>query len=83
VTADLSCREFVEFVTDYLERALEPHERVRCEQHLVVCSECSDYLDGTRATIRLTRTLAVEDELGAAGRQRLVDALDRWQAGNP
>jgi hypothetical protein len=82
VTIDLSCREFVDFVTDYLERALPPHERLRCEQHLVVCADCSAYLDGVHATIRLTRALGAEDELGAAGRRRLIAALDEWRARN-
>ena len=83
MTADLTCREFVDFVTDYLEGALEPAERVRCEQHLVVCSGCADYLEGLEATIRLTRTLAAEDELGDDGRRRLIAALDAWKAADP
>lgn len=83
MTPDLSCREFVEFVTDYLERALDPRERLRCEHHLVVCSGCADYLDGMQATIRLTRALAAGDELDDAARRRLLAALDAWWEGRP
>jgi hypothetical protein len=83
VTPDLTCREFVDFATEYLDRALEPHERVRCEQHLVVCSGCSHYLEELQATIRLTRTLGAQDELGDAGRRRLIAALDEWRASKP
>jgi hypothetical protein len=42
-TSDLTCRELVELITDYHERALPPDERIRVEQHLVVCSACTRY----------------------------------------
>jgi hypothetical protein len=80
MTTDLTCREFVEFVTDYLERALPARERIRCEHHLVICTGCAGYLDQMRATIRLAGTLASDDELGDAGRERLVAALDEWRS---
>lgn len=71
---DLTCREFVEIVTDYLERALPTRERLHCEQHLVVCSGCARYLDQVRTTIRLARTMAV-DELGEESRASLLAAI--------
>jgi anti-sigma factor RsiW len=73
-TTDLTCREFVEIVTDYLERALPTGERLRCEQHLVVCSACSRYLDQIRTTIRLAAALAV-DELDEESRTNLLAAI--------
>jgi anti-sigma factor RsiW len=71
---DLTCREFVEIVTDYLEQILPTSERLRCEQHLVVCSACARYVDQTRTTIRLAGTLAV-DELGNEGHATLLAAI--------
>jgi hypothetical protein len=74
MTSDLTCREFVEIVDDYLERALPARDRLRCEQHVIVCTGCARYLDQARATIRLAATLAV-DELGDGGRSRLLVAI--------
>ena len=36
---ELTCQELVELVTDYLEDALSPAERVRFEEHLIVCPD--------------------------------------------
>jgi anti-sigma factor RsiW len=48
---DLSCREVVELVTDYLEGGLSDADRTRFEIHLVYCSGCDRYLDQMRGTI--------------------------------
>ena len=48
---ELSCRELVELVTDYLENALSPAERVRFEEHLIACPGCQTYLEQMRQTI--------------------------------
>lgn len=78
-TVDLSCRELVEILTDYLERALSAQERIRVEQHLVVCSGCARYADQLRATIRLSGTLELDD-LGPESRRSLLAALETWMS---
>jgi anti-sigma factor RsiW len=47
----LVCREFVELVTDYLERALPDSERVRFEAHLAECDGCTGYLEDMRRLV--------------------------------
>lgn len=73
---ELTCKELVEVVTDYLEGRLPAHERSRFEEHLRDCPGCAAYLDQLRQTIRLTRALReehipprVRDELLAAFRR--------------
>jgi predicted anti-sigma-YlaC factor YlaD len=51
----MTCRQLVELVTDYLEGALTPEERVRFDAHLDVCPGCVTYLDQMRTTMRLVR----------------------------
>jgi hypothetical protein len=51
-TDDLTCREFVELVTDYLENALSESLRKSVEAHLEVCDGCTLYLGQIRLTIR-------------------------------
>jgi hypothetical protein len=42
---DLSCKELVELVPDYLEGALSAERRMRFEKHLAGCPFCQIYLD--------------------------------------
>lgn len=76
---DLSCRELVELVTDYLEDALEPETRARVELHLGACEGCGSYLAQMRDTIRVVGALREED-LEPGLRQELVAAFRGWHA---
>lgn len=61
VDRDLSCRELVELVTDYLDGALSPSARERFEAHMAECEGCEAYVEQIRSTIELTgRTRALE-----------------------
>jgi anti-sigma factor RsiW len=73
----LSCQEVVELVTDYLEDALAPDERVRVEVHLGDCDGCASYLDQMRDTIRIVGALREED-LDPGLREELVGAFRGW-----
>lgn len=48
---ELTCKELVELVTDYLEGALSPETRTRFEDHLAGCPFCRIYLEQMRQTI--------------------------------
>jgi anti-sigma factor RsiW len=61
---DLTCRELVELVTDYLEGALPAHERVRFEAHLGECESCVAYVEQMRTTVRLTQAAGTADVPG-------------------
>ena len=60
--ADLSCRELVELVTEYLEGALPEGERARFEAHLANCAGCETYLEQVRATIALVGATGGQEE---------------------
>jgi anti-sigma factor RsiW len=53
---DMSCRELVELVTDYVEDVLPAPEGARFEAHLAGCAGCAAYLAQMRITIRLARS---------------------------
>jgi anti-sigma factor RsiW len=62
VDRDLTCRELVELVTDYLDSALPDAERVRFETHMAGCEGCDRYVEQIRTTVALTReTRALEE----------------------
>ena len=70
---DLSCRELVELVTDYLERTLPAHERARFDAHLEECEACRAYVDQVRTTVRLTREAGKAQEV--PGMDGLMEAF--------
>ena len=79
-TDELTCKEVVEIVTDYLEGALSPEDRARFDQHLAGCDGCTSYLEQMRETIRLSGMLT-EEQVPAAQRERLRRAFRDWKTG--
>jgi anti-sigma factor RsiW len=79
---ELTCKELVELVTDYLEGALPPGERARFEEHLAGCAKCRDYLEQMRQTIRTLGRLT-EDAVPAAAREDLLHTFRSWKRGGP
>ncbi len=58
--AVLSCQDFVELVTDYLDGALDEETAIRFEQHMAVCPGCGTYLDQMKTTASLLGEIPVE-----------------------
>jgi predicted anti-sigma-YlaC factor YlaD len=75
---ELTCKELVELVTEYLEGTLSPAERARFEEHLVGCSGCRNYLDQMRRTIRILGQLT-EDSIAAEARDELLLLFRNWK----
>ena len=78
-SADLTCAELVELVTDYLEEALPAGERRRFEEHLAECGGCSTYLEQMRTTIAAAGRLR-EDELDARAKEELLAVFRSWNS---
>ena len=74
----LTCQELVELVTNYLEGALSPAERMRFEAHVGQCSHCPTYLDQMRTTIRLLGKLTTE-AVSPAARHKLLVRFRDWK----
>lgn len=58
----ITCREFEEFIVDYLEGDLPPRQVKIFELHLRVCRECREYLAAYRRTIDLGGAISAEEE---------------------
>jgi anti-sigma factor RsiW len=76
-TEQLSCRELVELVTDYLEGALPPEEHARFEEHIERCNGCRVYLEQIRQTVAALGHLP-EDALSPEAERVLLDAFRGW-----
>jgi anti-sigma factor RsiW len=78
-TAQLSCQELVELVTDYFEGALPPDEHVRFEAHVERCRGCGVYLEQMRATIHVVGHLP-KAALPAGAERELLEAFRGWRS---
>ena len=76
--SDLTCREMVALVTEYLEGSLSVADRARFEEHLMACEGCEIYLDQVRTTIRVTGGLD-EDSIPLEQLERLTSAFRSWK----
>jgi len=52
---ELTCRELVAFLDDYVAGELAPERRAVFERHLAGCLDCRRYLQSYRATVELGR----------------------------
>jgi anti-sigma factor RsiW len=82
MTSTITCGEFVELVTGYLEDALDPGTRQRFEDHLALCPGCDTYVAQIRQTARIAGHLD-EQHLREPARSHLLDAFREWNTPQP
>ncbi len=58
--ADLTCQDFVELVTDYLDGALDEDSSNLFEHHLTLCGGCETYLEQMKQTASLLGEIPAE-----------------------
>ena len=78
-TAQLSCQELVELVTDYFEGALSPEDQARFEGHAERCQGCGVYLEQMRVTVDLLGHLPAAALPDGAERE-LLEAFRGWRS---
>jgi anti-sigma factor RsiW len=75
---EISCRELVELVTDYLDGALPAADVARLEHHLDGCDGCRAYLEQMRETIAALGHLPPES-LSPEATAKLTAAFAAWR----
>ncbi len=75
---DMSCKELVELVTDYLEGALPPADLRRFELHIGKCDWCKLYIDQIRLTIKAAGKLT-EDSIDPRAKEELLAVFRNWK----
>jgi putative zinc finger protein len=75
---EITCQEFVEMVTDYMEQVLLPEIRSQFEKHADNCPGCDIYLNQMRQTIDMLHMIA-DEPVSADTRQKLLRAFGQWQ----
>jgi anti-sigma factor RsiW len=73
----VTCREFAEFMGDYLSGALPSGERSAFEHHLQLCLNCRKYLAGYEQTVKLGKRAFEDDDAAVAAEvpEELVKAI--------
>ena len=71
--SQLTCRDVVDFLLDYLACELDPAARAEFDAHLAICDECVAFIHSYEQTIRLGK--AAFDQLDEPAEQRVPRAL--------
>jgi anti-sigma factor RsiW len=74
----VTCQQFVDILTDYLEGVVDPRLRADIERHIVICRGCANYAEQMRSTIDILARAAGEDASGD-GSGELVGLFRRWR----
>jgi anti-sigma factor RsiW len=74
---ELSCRELVELVTDYLEGVLDTARLAALDAHLAACDGCGTYVEQMRQTVAALRGLGDGETLFPQTREAVLAALAR------
>jgi predicted anti-sigma-YlaC factor YlaD len=74
----ITCQEFVEMVTDYLEQVLIPETRKQFEEHAESCPGCEMYLQQVQQTIGMLRRVA-DEPVTPDTKQKLLQAFGQWK----
>jgi anti-sigma factor RsiW len=75
---DLTCRELVEVITDFVEGAMSDADRARFERHLGECAGCAAVMSQFRTTIEVTGRLT-EDQVSEDQRDAMREVFRRWR----
>jgi anti-sigma factor RsiW len=75
--AVVTCREFADFIGDYLTGELPLDVRARFDHHLELCVNCQRYMTSYEETVKLGQGAFSDDSAAvpAAVPQELIDAI--------
>lgn len=75
----MSCKEFVELVTDYLEGRMAPGDAERFDAHIQICPPCGYYLEQMRTTLGVLGRIP-EETVSDDARSELLHAFAEWHS---
>ena len=75
---EISCKQLVDLVADYLEESISDEARAKFEQHLAECGYCNAYVQQMHMTVKLTKQLS-ESEINKPAPNELLDIFRQWK----
>ena len=79
---EMTCRDLVETVTEYLEGTLPAADRVYFDAHLAECPPCQEYLTQMRHTVAALGRLP-DEAISQDAKRILLDAFRDWKKRPP
>ena len=77
---EVTCREFVELVSDYWEGALSEERMELVEEHLVICDSCKTYLEQMELTVEALPEAGGREPVPEETERVLLSAFRNWKA---
>lgn len=79
----ITCREFEEFISSYLEGELSKREHSRFQRHLRICRACRQYLQAYQQTIKVGRAVftSPDEPVPDDVPESLIDTILKLRAG--
>jgi len=75
----LTCKQFLEELSEYLDETIEPQIREKLERHIAECPNCWVICDTTKKTVQIYKGME-SYSLPREVEARLMDALNRKMA---
>ena len=75
---EMSCKELVDLVTDYIDESISDEVRAKFEQHLTECGYCNAYVKQMHLTVKLTKKLA-ESDVNKPVPDELLNIFREWK----
>ena len=75
----LTCKEFLQELSDFLDDSVGPEQRAHLEEHITACPNCYVILDTTKRTIQVYKG-AEPQPVPPEIHSRLMKAVDRQAA---
>jgi len=79
MTSLLTCKEFLQELTDYLDSTVDAELRLKLERHINECPNCFVILDTTQKTIKVYKGMQPQD-IPQEVHVRLMQAVERKMA---
>jgi anti-sigma factor RsiW len=76
MTSLLTCKEFLQELTDYLDSTIDVELRLKLERHISECPNCFVILDTTQKTIKVYKGMQAQ-EIPQDVHVRLMKAVER------
>ena len=71
----MTCREFADFLLDYVDGHLDPEARRIFDEHVAVCPPCVRYLRHYTETVKASRLAMADDDVPVDLPEGLVAAI--------
>lgn len=78
----LTCKEFVDGISDFIDDDIDPELRERLQKHISECPNCWVVYDTTKKTIQVFKGMDAQP-LPEDVRSRLMKAVERRMAADP